>query len=174
MCQGPEVSKLFSLTVVFLLFVFSVNARPQTTISGGRGMFRVQSARTVQSGSILVNTYFLAFFNNDKLNGYGNNHTLSIALTYGLKDNLEIIGRAVPYQDDQVRDWGPPGETTLGLKWCTLVGGKYVRTGLLSFFRLPTAKSHNVPYEAYSSGKVAMGISGLITFYLPSDLPLQF
>jgi len=60
----------------------------------------------------------------------------------------------------------------VGLKWRTPLSGSAVQTGLLAFFSLPTGSTADVPYEPFSSGKMAWGAKALFTFDLTTASPL--
>ncbi len=161
------------VVVLAAVAVFSQSASGQTTLTGGRGLLRVQSARTIQAGSFILNSFLLSYFNDDTQRSLGDDHTWNLGLTYGLSDRLELTAQVVPYQDDQLHSWGPPGDTRLGIKWTTPWSGKRVQTGLQGFVRLPTAKNHNVPFEPFSSGKVAIGAMGLMSVDIPGSVPVK-
>ncbi len=136
-------------------------------------MVRVHSAQNVQAGSVILNSFFQTFINDNDSTGFGNDHTWSLGVTYGLTDKLELTAQIVPYQDDQTHGWGPPGETKVGVKWSSPFSGKRIQTGLHAFFRLPTARKHNLPFEPYSSGSIAFGAMGLFSLDVPGTLPLK-
>ncbi|MFQ5753955.1 MAG: hypothetical protein ACE5HI_18355 [bacterium] len=161
---------------IALLIIFSSPSFTQTTYSGGRGLFRIFSAETIQYGSIFVNTYYLAFPRGKDSAGYGTDQSLNLGVTYGISNSLELTAQLVPYQDDQQHNWAPPGDTQIGLKWRLPVSISNFITGLRGFLRLPTGKNHNLPFEPYSSGKIAWGVMGLITVDMSQtfELPLKF
>ncbi|MFQ5865666.1 MAG: hypothetical protein ACE5IW_10590 [bacterium] len=160
------------LGIVTLSIVIASSSRAQTTMFGGRGMFRVFSAETVQSGALYLNTFFVSFLNSGGGSGLGKDHTWNFGLTYGLLNNLELTAQIVPYQDDQEHIWGPPGDTQVGLKLRLPLSTSGVTTGLRGFLSIPTAQNHNVPFEPYSSDQLAWGVMGLITINLTNTFPL--
>lgn len=169
-------NKHFLVLSLSVLLAFKAVSNPvfsQTTLSGGRGTFRVYSAETIQAGSIILNSFFLSFINDDETSGFGNDHTWNLGLTYGWTNNLELTMQAIPYQDDQQHNWGPPGDTKLGVKWHLPSSSQRIDTGLRGFLSIPTAKNHNVPFEPFSSGKFSWGVMGLLTFDIPGVLPLK-
>jgi hypothetical protein len=155
----------------FLTCAFQLSA--QTTSAGGRGMLRVFSAETVQRGSIFVNSFYQTFLQTTDSRGYGNDHTLQLGLTYGLTHSLELTAKLVPYQEDQVHSFSAPGDAELGVKWRTPFSTTSVATGLRGFVILPTARSHNVPFEPYSSGKISWGAMAMTTLSLSGRYPLK-
>ncbi|MFQ5675181.1 MAG: hypothetical protein ACE5G1_04730 [bacterium] len=146
-------------TIIWALFLMNSMAPAQTTLSGGRGMLRVFSAETVQAGSVFLNSFYLAFFRSA-----GNDLTFNMGVTYGISNSVELTAQAVPYQDDQMHKWGPPGDTQLGMKWRSPLASSRISSGLRAFVILPTALQHNARFEPYSSNQVAWGIMGLLTF----------
>ncbi len=159
------------LFISFVTFTLTTTAFSQTTLAGGRGMFRVFSAQTIQAGSIFLNSSYLSFFR-----GSGNDQTFNLGLTYGVTNNVELTAQVVPYQDDQKHDWGPPGDTQVGIKWRLPLANSRFSAGLRGLFILPTAVQHNAPLEPYSSNQVAWGIMGLFSFDLTNSfgqLPLK-
>jgi len=97
--------------LVTLLPLWPFQAVSQTTMSGGRGLLRVHSAETIGLQNFYVNTYFLTFLVRQGKSSLAKDHTLNLALTYGLTDAVEVMVKLVPYQDDQQHIWGPPGDT---------------------------------------------------------------
>ncbi len=144
----------------------------QTTLAGGRGMLRVQSAKTVQAGSFVTNSFFSTFFHKGP-QGNVYDHTWNFGLTYGLTDHLEAAARILAYQDDQRHRYSPPGYTELSLKWNWPRSWRRVHTGVQGRLRLPTAQNNNVPFEPYSSGNVGWGASFLASYDVPGRIPLQ-
>lgn len=163
------IFRIFSIG--FVTLTLTTTTFSQTTLAGGRGMFRVFSAQTIQAGSIFLNSSSLSFFN-----ASGNDRTFNLSLTYGVTNNVELTALAVPYQDDQKHNWGPPGDTQLGIKWRLPLASSRFSAGLRGLVILPTALQHNAPLEPYSSDQVAWGIMGLLSFDLTNSfgqLPLK-
>lgn len=159
-------------------FLFFLTTSPlllsaQTTAAGGRGMFRVFSAEKVQRGSIFISTFYQTFLRTTDSRGHGNDHTLQLGLTYGMTHSLELTARLVPYQEDQIHDFGVPGDTEVGIKWRTPFSTMSLATGLRGFIVLPTGRSHNVPFEPYSSGKLSWGAMSMITLNVGESYPLK-
>lgn len=154
------------------LFLSTSLLYSQTTTCGGRGMLRVFSARTVQPSSFHINGYFLTFLIDDLPVGLSKDHTVNLGLTYGLSRHLELTAQIVAYQDDQRHVWGPPGDTQLGLKLHLPLSTSTFGTGLRGYVIFPTAKNHDVPYEPFSSGEIAWGVTGLLTLDMTHTFPL--
>jgi len=169
-----EMSCRYAIILLLLLSI-SFSERvvvAQTTLAGGRGMLRVQSARTVQAGSFIVNSFFTTFLT-DRPNGVRHDNTWNFGLTYGLTDHLETAVRILAYQDDQRHSYAPPGYTELSVKWNWPFSGKRFQSGVQGRLRLPTAGNNNVPFEPYSSDKVAWGANFLASYNVPGRIPLQ-
>lgn len=159
--------------ILFLMLTGPSQISAQTTTAGGRGMLRVFSAETVQRGSIFANTSYQTFLRTTDSRGFGNDHTVQIGLTYGLTHSLELTAQLVPYQEDQVHGFSVPGETEFGVKWRTPFSTASLATGLRGFIILPTGRSHNVPFEPYSSGKLSWGAMSMITMSRGERYPLK-
>jgi hypothetical protein len=145
----------------------------QTTLHGGRGLLRILTAEPIGRGQVFLNSYFQTFLDpSRRRNSLGKDHTLSLGFTIGLSKRMELALTPVLYQDDQNHIWGPPGDTRIGLKYATPLAFGGVSTGIGFFLNLPTAKTHNVNYEPYSSGKVGGGLVGLITLDMTEAFPL--
>ena len=145
----------------------------QTTIFGGRGLLRTQSAETVGRSNFYLNSFFSTFLQaTPSASTLGKDHTLTLGLTFGIGPFVEITGLLTPYQDDQKSIWGPPGDSQLGLKFRTPFSGSTVITSVMIFAKIPTAKVKNVPFEPYSSGKLGAGALGIVTFDLTETFPL--
>lgn len=157
--------QLLRFLVPGILFWAASLSFAQTTSYGGRGMLRVFSAETVQARSFFVNSFFSSY-----LNPSGNSHVWTVGLTYGLQDQLELAAQLIPYQD-------APGESGVGdiqlsIKWRLPFTSTKVHAGLRGVLVLPTAKSHQLAFEPYSSNQVAWGMMALLTFDIPT-VPLK-
>lgn len=134
---------------------------------------RVFTAEPIGRGQFFINTYFQTFLDPSKRdNSLGKDHTLSLGFTLGITRRTEITVSPVLYQDDQKHVWGPPGDMRVGLKYATPLSFGGVSTGLNFFANLPIAKTHNVAYEPYSSGKFGGGLLGLVTLDMTDAFPL--
>lgn len=160
------------LGTIAIMIVFTSPSVAQTTLYGGRGMLRVFSAETVQSGTFYLNSFFISFLKGESGSGLGKDHTLNFGLTYGLSSFVELTAQIVPYQDDQKHIWGPPGDTQIGFKFRLPLSTSGIKTGIRGFLSFPTAQNHNVPFEPFSSEQVAWGVMGLITFDMTNTFPL--
>jgi len=134
---------------------------------------RVFTAEPIGRGQFFVNAYFQTFLDPSKRNqSLGKDHTLSLAFTLGVTRRLELSVNPIVYQDDQKHVWGPPGDLRVGLKYASPISYRAFSTGLNFFANLPIAKTHNVAYEPYSSGKFGGGALGLVTIDMTDAFPL--
>ncbi len=155
------------------LWLLPALAASQTTLSGGRGLLRVQSAETVGTRTFYINSFFGSFLQARPAQpSLGKDHTFTIGLTYGFSPVLELTARVTPYQDDQKHVWGPPGDTRIGIKFRTPFSTNSVLSSLWLFTSIPTSKEHNVPFEPYSSGKLGFGGMAIVTFDMTNSFPL--
>ncbi len=172
------IRKIFNcfIAVAFVLLIPSASSA-QTTYSGGRGLFRVFSAETIQSGSIFYNTYYTAFLRSEDSQAFGSDQNFNLGLTYGISNSIELTAHVVPYQDAQRHNRFSPGNTQIGLKWQLPVLLSSFLTGVRGFIGIPTARNPNSPFEPYSSSHFSVGVMGLITVDLSrnlTDLPIKF
>lgn len=173
--MGAFVRRRASLLLCCISFCLAyLDAGAQTTLFGGRGLIRVFSAEPLGGSQVHINSFFQTFLvrENPKSGSLGKDHTFSLGLTLGLSKRTELTAHAVLYQDDQTHIWGPPGDMQLGLKYYTPLSGRGIMTGLRAFMIFPTARLHNVPYEPYSSGRLAAGIQALATIDMTESFPL--
>ncbi len=171
--QMVRVRILLIIPLLALLLLFRNGVVvAQTTLAGGRGMLRVQSAQTIQRGSFLVSSFFTTFLKK-QASGLVHDHTWHVGLTYGLSDRVEVAALIRAYQDDQRHSYAPPGHSELSIKWHWPLSGRRFHTGGQALLRLPTTQYSNVPFEPFSSGKVAWGAKFLTTFDVPGQVPLQ-
>ena len=162
------------LVVVIILGISLLEAAAQTTLNGGRGLLRVFSAEPLGGSQLYANSYFQSYLTNDHRQAASltKDYTFSFGLTYPLGNHTELTARLVAYQSDQQHIWGPPGDTQLGIKYQTPLSTNNVLTGVRAFLIFPTARLHNVPFEPYSSGKLALGLQALLTIDMTESFPL--
>lgn len=172
-----QVKRLVKKTSIILflasIFLLVQNVFSQTTIYGGRGLLRVHSAEVIGKSQFYINSFFMSFLQAEKSQtSLGKDYTVSLGLTFGLTPHLEITSLLTPYQDDQSHIWGPPGDTQIGIKFQTPFSGSSIITAGRVFVKIPTARSHNIPFEPYSSDKVGLGFMGIATFDMTNSFPL--
>lgn len=146
------------ILTTLVIITLTATSFSQTAVAGGRGMFRVFSAEIIQAGSLFLNTYYQAFYRSS-----GNDQSINLGITYGISNDVELTAQVVPYQDDQKHDWGPPGDTQLGIKCRLPLSSSRFSAGLRGFVIMPTALEHNPPLEPYSTDQVAWGVMALLT-----------
>ena len=164
------------IAAAFVLLGFSLAlvdpAISQTTMFGGKGLLRVQSAETVGRGNFYLNSFVLTFLDKASSGGLAKDHTWNMGLTLGFSSIFELTARLVPYQDDQAHIWGPPGDTELGFKMHWPLPSSVFHFGLQGFISFPTASKHNVDYEPYASGAVAWAAKALCTWDMTDTFPI--
>lgn len=144
----------------------------QSTILGGSGLLRVQSAEAMIPGQLNATAHALSFV---QAQGSSSvlikDFTVTTGLTFALSETFELTAGVALYQDDGQQLTPMPGDTRLGLK---VVPFKWdnIRIGFYPMVVLPTAEYHNVPFEPYSSGKTAVALVSVTTFDLQRSFPL--
>ncbi len=144
---------------------FAAPAQTQVGLRGGKGLLRIYDAETVYAGTLYFNPFYLGYLTTEDERGVPEeekqssyeDHTLSIGLTLGLFNKLELFTHVVPYQDDQKHVWGPPGDTRVGLKYQISKTGSVFQMGILAFANFATAKTENIRFEPYNSGEHGWG-----------------
>ena len=143
--------------------------------AGGRGLFYVNSARTIGKGHL--NSYFHSSFfgkvSHAEINQTMWNVQGSFTLNYGLTDRVEVSLNPIVYQDvnrgtttDGKRSkYNLPGDLFLKLKVGSLGNPKSkIKYGAMLTSRFPVGKSNNVLYEPYSAGTVALGLTTMASY----------
>ena len=167
------MKKTTFILIASSLLICSQSLLAQTTIFGGRGLLRTHSAEVIGKSHFYVNSFFMTFLQAEQSQtSLGKDYTLSLGLTFGLTEHLEVTSRLTPYQDDQAHIWGPPGDTEIGIKFQTPFSGASILTAGHIFVKIPTARTHNVAYEPYSSDKVGIGMMAIATFDMTNTFPL--
>lgn len=147
-----------------------------TTQGGGNGLIYTQSARTLPRGH-------LQFFTGTRFFGkivglvdipYTLWNVQGVAsLNWGLSPHWELGISPIVYQDNNSGDGNIlngqanlPDDLFIHLKIGNLGGfeSPFVFGGRVST-RIPTSTSHNIIYEPYSAGSVAVGLSGLVSYF---------
>jgi hypothetical protein len=149
-----------SKVLPFLVLASVLPTFAQTTTFGGRGIYRVFSARNIQGGSIITNLHLSAFLRNGNNSGRVDDTSILLGLTYGIRDDVELTAQISPYRDDQVRYWGGIGDTQLGLNWHLPVRASHFDFGIRAFFWLPTDDRQNIDH---SEDAVSWSISGIVS-----------
>jgi len=158
-----------------LLHCLSSPLLGQISLSGGKGLLRVTSAKPVRSGDLYINLFGSAYF--EKINNaLSKEYHLTLSTNYGLTNFLELDIRFVLYQDDQRHIWGPIGDTEMGIKLGFPIDThKILFFGLRSYLILPTAPNHNVEFEPFSADHVGWTniVCSTIDFTEPIHYPLK-
>lgn len=155
----------------FILIFLGISSRSpaQISINGGRGLFRITSAETVNSGNLYVSSFGSMYLKKSD-NSLAKDYHMSLTFTYGLFSFLEFDGRFVAYQDDQAHIWGPVGNTQMGLKLQIPIVSRFFSLGVGSKIVFPTAPEQNVPYEAFSADGIGWTPEAYMTFNLTDAL----
>lgn len=162
----------FFIGLIFFCLVITSVASSQTTINGGRGLFRVFSAEVIGSADLYSNFFFSTFMKKEFKNSLTKDHTANLGLTFGFAKNFEAFLHVIAYQDDQESLWGPPGNTDLGVKYHLPFSFSNFHIGTHIFFTFPTAKTANVPFEQFSTDKTGWGGRLLFTLSFADMFPM--
>lgn len=169
-----KVSKNFIVCMMITLFIATPMLFAQQN-SGGRGLFYVNSARTIGKGHL--NSYFhTSFFG--KVSSSEITQTIwnvqgSFTLNYGLTNRIELSLFPIIYQDvnrgttsdGKTNTSNTPGDIFLKLKVGSLGNPKSkLKYGAMLTSRFPIGKSHNVIYEPYSAGTVELGLTAMASY----------
>lgn len=167
--------KLLTTIVIIVLLVPAILSA-QVTLGGSKGTLRVYDAETVYPGQLYINSFYNTYAAETALGGFIEDHTLNIAITLGLFNVFDFFTHVVPYQDDQVSIWGPPGNTRSGFKFYIPRKNRVFQTGFLSFVNFPTSKSFNVPYEPFTHDTMGWALMWISTWDFRSgsgNIPLK-
>ncbi len=172
MRQRWQPQSFFALGLGMALLWLAPAAFAQSTMLGGTGFLRVQSAEAMLPGQMNITAHGLGFVRaRSTASVLIKDFTLNTSLTFAFSETFEVTAGMALYQDDGQQLTPMPGDTRLGLKvvpfrWNT------VRLGLYPMVVLPTAEYHNVPFEPYSSGKTAAALLAVTTFDLRRMSPV--
>jgi len=162
-------------TLLLLLILIPVTIYSQVSLYGSKGLLRIFEAETIHPGQLAINPVYTGYAAGDNYN-FSEDHTLNLALTLSLSEQIEVFAHLVPYQDDQKHTWGPIGDTRLSVKYHIPNYGSISQLGFVGFVSLPTAVNHNVDFEPFSDDAIGWGLLGLATFDLKKyfgTLPLK-
>ncbi len=159
----------FAASGVWLLFSSTTSA---STIGFGSGTLHVRPAYSAPRSSFFIGTHARAFFKDEvrkEPSGLSIGETFwdiqgGVGFFYGVTSKLELGLSQIYYQDNHKGGTGynVPDDLFLHLKLGSL--GRNLgntRYGLQMDLRLPTAQYHNLPLEAYSAGRIALGVMAL-------------
>ncbi len=168
------VGSMKNVKCLFLLIFVLFCSTATFPVTFSSGAMRVNPAWSVPKGSLFFGGHSSAFFKDEVNQGTGG---LSSAVTYwdvqgmmglvyGFTDKVEFHLSQIMYQDTNYGEkaYNIPGDLWLSAKLGSL--GKNngsVRAGMKLDLHLPTAKTHNIPLEPYSSSRIGVGVMGLIS-----------
>jgi len=164
-----RICKLYLGLFIFLMYQ---TAFGQTSLFGGRGLYRTYSAEVVGSANLYVNGYFSSYFKKRSENLMAKDHTLNFGVTFGFFKHFEATLKLTPYQDDQQSIWAPPGDTRLGLKYHIPFFKSAFHLGLKCFADFPTANQANIMYEPFNTDEIGWGGHVLSTLSFANVFPL--
>ncbi|MBN2011583.1 hypothetical protein JW960_19790 [candidate division KSB1 bacterium] len=153
----------FTVIWVFLFLFIAKHAQSQVTMSGGRGLLRVQSANVVAPADIYVNGIYSTYFEKIRPEKLATFHSIYLNGTVGLSHNLEFVLNLVPYLETQDLILGRLGDTQVALKYMLPLSSSFFQWGLQAFYKFPTAYEPNVRYEVFYTDKQAWGTRFLTT-----------
>ncbi len=170
------MNKICLIVIVFLLCI-SLNLEA-TTQFGGEGLFYVNSAKVIPPGYLQSCTGIRYF---GKVASFGSGHKAFTlwnvrvvnSFNYGAGEHVEFAITPIIYQDTNTQKGNALSgkansidDIFLSVKIgsYSMLESPYVFGGML-YFRLPTAKSHNIIYEPYSAGKVEFGLTGMVSYF---------
>lgn len=166
--MGVSLKNRFSYIFVFSILIFCGSVGQsygQISVNGGRGLFRITSAETINPGNLYISSFGSAYLRKSG-SSLAKDYHMSVVFTYGIFSFLEFDTRFVAYQDDQSHIWGPIGDTQLGLKLKIPIESRFIALGVGSKVIFPTAPDHNVPYEAFSADGIGWTPEAYATFNL--------
>jgi hypothetical protein len=161
------------ITSVFLLFAFATTEA--SWINHGKGLFHINSALSQNKSTLRLSSHSCSFFKdevNTRPDGTASGVTYwdvqgGLGFRYGLSNRFELGLTQIVYQDNHKVEpgWNIPDDLFLTAKLGSLgAPNSNYRLGLQLNSRIPLAEYHNVPFEAYSAGRIELGVMGLITF----------
>jgi len=163
---------LLKIISLCLILFPVVNSPAQSSVFGGRGLFRTLSAQTLEPGSFLVHTVFATYRIDDQERSKPVN-ILNLGLTYGWKDNLELSTHLTPYQSIPSKGRIFAGHSSIAIKWQTPFSGSVAQTALQAMVKLSLSKKNNLAHEPFSSNAVAWGARALFAVRLASSFPVK-
>ena len=169
--------------IIFFLSTLSCSLAQGTIINGGHGLIHVKSALNLKSGYLTLYTRNQAFGKID--------HTAPTAfwvvqnafsLNLGISNHIELSISPVVYQDTHKGSTGYnfPDDLFIGFKFGSyIIRGSSVVWSISLDGRLPTGEYHNIFFEPYSTGKVAWGFTGMLSYvknldYFEESLTINF
>ncbi|MBN1482662.1 hypothetical protein EH223_11765 [candidate division KSB1 bacterium] len=145
-------------------------------MTGGKGMLRLYEAETITAGDFYMNPFGTFFATkSQQANVLAKDYTINAGFTLGISQIFESFIHLTPYQTDQERLWGAPGDSKMGLK-VNIPKKGVSQFGLLSYVEFPTARKHPISYEPFSEDAVGYAIVGITSLNFRnavSPLPLK-
>lgn len=175
-----EANIMRKIIIMFIILLGGAVILPnlvsaQINFNGGRGLTYVQSAWTLEPGFLTVKALTRSFGKvGNFLRPNGRTEAVTIwdvtgrfSVNYGLGRHLELAISPILYGDTNRGGDGinTPDDLFLSLKIGSFSSpGSSVSFGFVLNTRFPTGEVHNVPFEPYSTDRVAWGFTGLVTY----------
>ncbi|RMF57879.1 MAG: hypothetical protein D6743_18370 [Calditrichaeota bacterium] len=152
------------------LFILPGRLKAQLYFDGGRGLTYVQSAWTVDKGVLMFSAHSRAFgkvanFTDQSFTIWTVSGMLNF--NYGLGRHVEISAAPRVYQDTNspTSSSNTPDDVFLSVKLGSFNSpGSSMSYGVTLSTRIPTGKTHNIPFEPYAADRVGFGFMGLATY----------
>lgn len=164
-----RVTSLFVL-LAGLLLLLPGKLYSQFNFSGGKGLYYVHSAKTLDPGVVSFNGYSRGFgrvasFPTQSFTVWAISGRFNI--NYSFNNHLELGLTPLVYQDTNSRGDAidTPGDLYASVKLGSFgQAGSPLIYGVLLNARVPLGGTHNLPLEPYSTDRFAFGVTGLLTY----------
>jgi len=165
-----------------LLSVMLTGILQGTTKQGGKGLIYVHSARVIPKGYVEFYAGTRFFGKVAQFGGKSNAYTLwdvqgLVSFNFGISSHIEFAISPIIYQDTNGGSKGSgednfPDDLFLSVKVGSFgaLESPFLFGGLL-YSRIPVASEHNIVYEPYSTGRLEIGITGLVSYYSNTLFP---
>ncbi len=183
-------SAMTSLGLLAFLLIMSVQTPAQAQLNGGRGPSFVRAAWNLEPGYFTLGAH-TRFYGKVADGARVGGTTIAttywvvqggFSLNYGISRHFEASLAPTLYQDTNRggKGFNLPDDLYLRLKIGSFgARGSAMNYGVELAGRIPTGKTHNIPFESYSSGKFSFGVTALASFardplYPEDGLSLHF
>lgn len=164
----------FALGLLGLATWLSTSTPALAQLNGGRGPSVVRSAWNLEPGYLTLGAH--TRFNGKVAETIRNGATIAttywvvqggFSLNYGISRHFEASLAPTLYQDTNRggKGFDLPHDLTLRLKIGSFgARGSAMNYGVELAGRIPTGKTHNIPFETYSAGKFSFGLTALASY----------
>jgi len=143
----------------------------QTNFSGGNGLSYLQSAWTLDPGSLTVSVNTRGFGSVADFTGSDAYTVWTVSgrfsFNYGVSRHFEVLATPIIYQDTNFgsKAVNAPDDIFLSMKAGSFSSpGSSLAYGVLLSTRIPAGKIHNMPFEPYSANSVGFGLTTLLSY----------